>query len=208
MLEIKDIKVCNWENAIRGMRHPLESYDRSDSIFCDIFKLGENDKKLMKKLIKSGSDHRKFMRQILVSFDITAPLYWWKEMDTYKIGTVSNSTSSMHTIHKKCVTDELFSLEDTIGVLSESDAKIVYDFLKVLETLRFDFNTTNNKKYWRALIQLLPSSLNQTRMVTLNYEVLLNMYNSRKDHKLSEWHTFCDVILTLPYFKELIGVDE
>jgi len=208
MLEIKDLKVFNWENAIKGMRHPLQSYDKSDSEFLTIFKLGENDKTLMKKLINAGSDHRKFMRQILVSMDITAPLYWWKEMDTYKVGTVSNSTSSMHTIHKNDIDYDLFSLEDVKSFLPHSRMTIVDNYLDLLEELKNKYNKTKDKNYWRILIQLLPSSLNQIRMMTMNYEVLLNIYNSRNNHKLSEWHTLCDEILSLPYFKELTGVDE
>jgi len=200
MLKTDYTKVYNWENAIRGLRHPLESYNISDSEFLsngDISFLGENDKKLMKQLIKAGSDHRKFLRQILVSVDITAPLYWWKEASTYKVGTVANSTSTMHCIHKKPFTRDMFSFDGGL------DIKEIDELIGLYEDLRVNYIETKDKKYWRTLIQLLVSSFNQTRMMTMNYEVLLNMYHSRKAHKLTEWHTFCDWCETLPYFKEL-----
>ncbi len=208
MIKINKTEIYNWENAIRGMRHPLESYEKSDSKYndmdCMIFEIGENDLNLMKRLIKAGSDHRKFLRQILVSMDITAPLYWWKEMDTYKVGTVANSTSSMHTIHKNGIDYNVFSIEDVKSLLPHDKINIVNSYIYLLEELRCKYNETKDKSYWRMLIQLLPSSLNQTRMMTMNYEVILNIYNSRKNHKLKEWIEFCKWIETLPYAKELI----
>lgn len=204
MLNIEMSKVYNWENAIRGMRHPLQSYDKSDSQYDynGEWFLGKNDKQLMKKLIKAGSDHRKFMRQILVSMDVTAPLYWYKEADTYKVGTVANSTSSMHTIHKESFTSKMFSFDGGVEI------KGIDAMIGLYEDLRLNYLETKDKKYWRTLIQLLPSSFNQTRMMTMNYEVLLNIYHSRKNHKLTEWHTFCEWIESLPYFKELCIRDE
>lgn len=186
------------------MRHPLQSYDKSDSQYDynGEWFLGKNDKQLMKKLIKAGSDHRKFMRQILVSMDVTAPLYWYKEADTYKVGTVANSTSSMHTIHKESFTSKMFSFDGGVEI------KGIDAMIGLYEDLRLNYLETKDKKYWRTLIQLLPSSFNQTRMMTMNYEVLLNIYHSRKNHKLTEWHTFCEWIESLPYFKELCIRDE
>ena len=204
MIDFNRTKVYNWENAIVGMRHPLESYHKIDSDF-ENNAIGDNDLSLMKKLCNAGSDHRKFMRQILVSVDIKAPLYWWKEADTYKIGTVANSTSSMHTIHKNGIDEDLFSLEDCTDNMSLSELTIMYDYLNLIERLREKFNETKDKNYWRNIIQLLPSSLNQTRMMTMNYEVIRNMYHSRKNHKLSEWRIgFVEWVNTLPYAKELI----
>jgi len=199
MIKITDLVTYNFKNAIIGMRHPLESYDKIDSLFDDngnIISLGQNDLKLMKTLTKAGSDHRKFMRQIFVSFNVTAPLYWFKEFDTYKIATVANSTSTMHTAHKKGITTDMFSFED----LEDEDFEIVDKYLELIEKKRLQ----KDKKSWKAMIQLLPSSLNQTRMITMNYEVFLNMYNSRENHKLSEWVEFCEYLYEkLPYFKRI-----
>ena len=204
MIDFNRTKVYNWENAIVGMRHPLESYHKIDSDF-ENNKIGDNDLNLMKKLCNAGSDHRKFMRQILVSVDIKAPLYWWKEADTYKISTVANSTSSMHTIHKNGIEDSLFSLEDLMLSLPHSELMVVYDYLNLIEEQRVKFNNTKDKSHWRNVIQLLPSSLNQTRMMTMNYEVIRNMYHGRENHKLSEWRIgFVKWVNTLPYAKELI----
>jgi hypothetical protein len=207
MLEIKNTEVFNFEGAIRGMRNPLESWEKIDSFEDEkTFKIGESDLKLMKKLVKAGSDHRKFLRQIMVSFDVVAPLYWYKEMDTYKIATVANSTSTMHFLHRNEIKESCFSFEDVnVGFINDffKSNKIKEDYISLLENLRKEYIKTKDKKIWRSLIQLLPNSFNQTRTITLNYEVLLNMYKSRKSHKLTEWHTFCDWIETLPYFKEI-----
>lgn len=201
MIIIKNDKVMNFEGAIRGARNPLNSWDRMDSFYDEKgnYVLGENDLSLAMRLCKAGSDHRKFIRQILVSVDITAPMYWWKEFDTYKVGTVANSTSTMHKIHSKP-----FELEDfSIDHLTPDSLEAFTQFVNFMETKRISFVETKNKEDWYDLIQLLPSSYNQTRTVTMNYENLLNMYFARRNHKLEEWHTYCDWILTLPYTKEL-----
>ena len=207
MIKIENIEVFGWEAAIRGMRNPLNSWDKSDSYINDLtdeFVIGSNDLDLMKKLIASGSDHSKFMRMINVTLDITAPLYWWKEFDTYKVGTVRNSCSTMHKIHEKEFTLDDFSFEDfevKDGEIFLSDCfkNVVAD----CEMLRKLLVETGNKKYWRGLIQLLPESYNQRATVQLNYAVLRNMYHSRKNHKLDCWRTFCNWIESLPY-SELI----
>ena len=226
MIEFENVEVFGFEAAIRGMRNPLNSWDKSDSWYgckcgdygkteskyCDehctadcTFCIGPNDLDLMKKLIAAGSDHSKFMRMINVTLDITAPLYWWKEFDTYKVGTVRNSCSTMHKITEKEFTlddysFEDFEVEDGAIFLSDCFANVVAD----CEMLRRLFAETGNKKYWRGLIQLLPESYNQRATVQLNYAVLRNMYHSRKNHKLDCWRTFCEWIETLPYAKELI----
>lgn len=200
MISIKNVNVFNMENAIRGMRNPMNSWGKSDSkLDNSTFIIGKNDLKLAKTLCKAGSDHRKFMRQIMVSLDINAPLYWWKEFDTYKISTVANSESTMHTIHKKAFNVDMFSCDHL------DDISIVHfnEYIIFLESLRQKYNATKEKSYWYEIIQLLPSSFNQMRTITLNYEVLINMYYSRKSHKLDEWQVFCDQIINLPYFKEL-----
>ena len=184
----------NIKNAVRGARNPLNSWNKSDSVGD---KIGTNDLKLLCKLVKAGSDERKFMRQILVSIDITAPIYWWKEFDTYKVGTVANSTSTMHKLADTPITVDMFSVDYKDDVTFKS-------FLEYLELLRITYNISKEKKFWRMLIQYLPESFNQMRTVTLNYEVLLNMYNARKNHKLVEWKNFCEWIITLPYMKDFI----
>lgn len=214
MIKFENTEVFNFEGAIRGMRNPLNSWDKSDSKFyvecadcgadecrLDIPSIGPNDLDLMKRLIKAGSDHRKFMRQIFVSVDITAPLYWWKEFDTYKVATVSNSCSTMHKIHDKEFTLEDFSYEylndDNIGLLDEVITR--------LNTCRMLFIRTKDKEHWWQMIQLLPTSYNQRRTITLNYETLYNIYGSRRNHKLDEWSIgFMDWIKSLPYANELI----
>ena len=206
MLLVERISVMNMENAIRGARNPLNSWARSDSYYDGEgnFVLGENDLSLAMKLAKAGSDHRKYLRQIFVTMDITAPLYWWKEFDTYKVGTVANSTSTMHKIHAKEFSREDFSCDKmTPGCLQVLDSVIAY-----LESERVKFNETKDKEHWHNMIQLLPSSFNQLRTVTLNYEVLINIYYARRHHKLAEWHTLCEAIEALPYAKELILVKE
>ena len=204
MLKVERISVMNMENAIRGARNPMNSWARMDSFYDENgnFVLGENDLSLARRLAVAGSDHRKFLRQIMVSMDITAPLYWWKEFDTYKVGTVANSTSTMHKIQAKEFEREDFSCDRmTTDALSVLDALIVY-----LEGERVRFNETKDKSAWHNMIQLLPSSFNQLRTVTFNYEVLINIYYARRHHKLAEWHTLCDAIEKLPYAKELILV--
>lgn len=206
MIQLERTQVMNMENAIRGARNPLNSWSRMDSYYNEAgeFVLGENDLSLAKRLCRAGSDHRKFIRQIFVSVDITAPIYWWKEYDTYKVGTVANSTSTMHKIHSKPFEAEDFSCEKmNEGTREAFDAVLVQ-----LEKLRTQFNETKDKEYWYSMIQFLPSSYNQMRTCTLNYESLVNIYYARRNHKLEEWHRFCDWILTLPYAKELICVRE
>lgn len=240
MIKIENVEVMGWEAAIRGMRNPMNSWEKSDSGTCGyphhigcancpdhkicnhpfrndgVFKLGKADYELVMKLVKAGTDHRKFMRMIAVYADITAPLYWWKEYDTYKVGTVANSCSTMHKIAEKEFTLEDFSCEH----LDIRTRKILEEIIKALNdyrTLYINYNTNDfeikgcpsKKDLWWQMIQLLPSSYNQKRTVMLNYEVLANIYKSRKNHKLDEWRTFCDWIKALPY-SELItgGTDE
>ena len=220
MIKLENTDVFNFEGAIRGMRNPMESYAKSDSEWKAVegngevaleYCLGENDLKLAQSLATAGSDHRKFLRQIMVSVDITAPLYWWKEFDTYKVGTVANSCSTMHTIHKRDLTLDDFSHEHLEKfVENEFGETWVYDcvgwlreIVDRLNFLRKKYIETKDKKYWDMMIQLLPSSYNQMRTVTLNYEVLSNQYHARKAHKLDEWHTYCDWVESLPYFKEI-----
>ena len=203
MLKAERISVMNFENAMRGARNPLNSWAKSDSYYGEdgSYILGENDLSLATRLCSAGSDHRKFIRQIMVSMDITAPLYWWKEFDTYKVGTVANSTSTMHKIHAKPFELSDFSVDRmTAASLAEFEKFVAY-----IETVRLQYLETKDKAYWYDMIQLLPSSYNQMRTVTLNYEVLASMYYARRTHKLDEWHTLCDTILELPYAKELIG---
>lgn len=237
MIRFEHTRVMNFDGALRGMRNPLNSWDKSDSVDCGDFEgrcsdceffkrgsicngvsdseivvIGENDLKLAKKLIRAGSDHRKFMRQILVSVDITAPLYWWKEFDTYKVGTVANSCSTMHKIHAKEFTLKDFSNERLLcwDVNQDVDNPAIpigclSDTVKVLNACRDKYLETKDKMFWEQLIQLLPSSYNQKRTVTLNYETLYNIYGSRKNHKLDEWSKgFINWIESLPYAKELI----
>ena len=206
MLKVDRVYVMNMENAIRGARNPMNSWARMDSFYDEKgnFILGENDLSLATRLAKAGSDHRKFLRQIMVSMDITAPLYWWKEFDTYKVGTVANSTSTMHKIQAKEFTREDFSMERMTGdALNMMDAVIA-----CLEAERKVFNETKDKAAWHNMIQLLPSSFNQMRTVTMNYEVLINIYYARRHHKLAEWHVLCDAIKELPYASELILIKD
>ena len=202
MLKCERTSVMNIENAMRGARNPMNSWDKSDSYYDEEgnYQLGPNDMNLARRLRLAGSDHRKFIRQIFVSVDITAPLYWWKEYDTYKVATVANSTSTMHKIHSKEFSIEDFSHDHLTEEGLESLKRTVED----LERIRLRFLEEKNKEDWYTIIQLLPSSYQQMRTCTMNYESLINMYFSRKSHKLEEWHTFCDWIQTLPYAKELI----
>ncbi|MGN6712067.1 hypothetical protein [Anaerocolumna jejuensis] len=202
MLKVEHISVMNLENALRGARNPMNSWGKSDSYYNEKgeYILGENDLGLAARLCSSGTDHRKFMRQILVSMDITAPIYWWKEFDTYKVGTTANSTSTMHKIHSKSFEEADFSTDQS----TEETKAFFQSVIEQLEKLRLLFIETSDKSYWYSMIQLLPSSYNQMRTCTLNYENLINMYNARKNHKLKEWHDFCDYIKELPYSQELI----
>ena len=203
MIKLERTAVMNFENAIRGARNPLASWDRMDSSFDKNgnFVFGENDLSLAKRLCKAGSDHRKFVRQIFISVDITAPIYWWKEFDTYKVGTVANSTSTMHKIHAKPFSRDDFSTDH----MEESSLVCLDAIIVELENLRQKFiaDKDNNKSAWYSIIQLLPESYNQTRTITMNYENVFAMYNSRHAHKLQEWHTFCDWVMELPYFKQM-----
>ena len=235
MIKITDTEVVGWEQAIRGMRNPLESWAKSDSDWnfdCiedpdnfytyktkDEYEIGPNDLSLMKRLRKAGTDHRKFMRMIVVYCDILAPLYWWKEFDTYKIATVANSCSTMHTIHKKEFTLDDFShehidlpqstdvLKDTINTLNYYRDLYLNGGRVYTRTRQECIVKQKDKHIWWQMIQLLPSSYNQKRTVMLNYEVLANMYKSRKDHKLDEWRKLCDWIRELPYSELITGED-
>lgn len=226
MIKIENYEVVGWEHAIRGMRNPMNSWGRSDSGYkCPYYNtketvcsgcnenmcIGPNDHDLMMRLSNAGTDHRKFMRMITVYLDVTAPLYWWKEFDTYKVGTVANSCSTMHKIHAKEFTLEDFScehltepaisiLKNTIEALNQArDLYLGYDGFK------HQWGDWEKKHYWWQMIQLLPSSYNQKRTVMLNYEVLKNIYHARKNHKLDEWHYFCDWIESLPYSELITG---
>lgn len=202
MIRIERTSVMNLENAIRGARNPMNSWAKSDSFYDESgnYILGPNDLDLARRLRKAGSDHRKYLRQVFVSVDITAPMYWWKEYDTYKVATVANSTSTMHKI-----TSKPFSIEDfSHDHMTPGAEKLMMTIVDELETIRLRYLETKNKSDWYDIIQLLPSSYNQMRTCSFNYETLINIYFARKDHKLAEWHTFCDWILTLPYAKELI----
>lgn len=222
MIKFENTEVMNFEGAIRGMRNPMNSWEKGDSHFCDEdcphvmngtepalecnnglydFCIGKNDLALMKNLVKAGSDHRKFLRQILVSVDITAPLYWWKEFDTYKVGTVSNSCSTMHKIHEKEFTLDDFSCEH----LCDNSLRVLQTVIDTLNLERRNFKITRNKFEWWQMIQLLPSSYNQKRTITMNYEVLRNIAESRKNHKLDEWRVgFMGWIKSLPCAEDLI----
>ena len=207
MLKVERVSVMNMENAIRGARNPMNSWARMDSTYDEKgnFVMGANDLDLAKRLAHAGTDHRKFLRQIFVSVDITAPLYWWKEFDTYKVGTVANSTSTMHKIHTKTFDRDDFS-HDRLdeGGLAALDAVIAY-----LESEREKFVADkSDRQSWHNMIQMLPSSYNQMRTVTLNYENLINIYYARRAHKLAEWHVLCDWIMSLPYATDLIAVKE
>lgn len=234
MLKIENTEVLGWEHAIRGMRNPMNSWEESDSFWnyrsceecngnascIDDFHVGPNDLDLMTRLRNAGTDHRKFMRMIVVYVDLTAPLYWWKEFDTYKVGTVANSCSTMHKIAEKEFTPEDFSHERLINIANDDPCDALFlegttirvdgdDLLgltiNVLNYYRNRYLKTKDKTYWWQMIQLLPSSYNQRRTVMLNYEVLANIYKSRRNHKLDEWHTFCDWIEGLPYSELITG---
>ena len=211
MIRFEHTSVMNFENAIRGMRNPLESWDKSDSYSTYVenpqtgsvgafqFFLGDADLALARKLAAAGSDHRKFLRQIFVSVDITAPLYWWKEYDTYKVGTVANSTSTMHKIHAKPFSRADFSCER----MSETALNCLDAVIETIEVARIKYTQTHDVQYWDDMIQLLPSSYNQTRTCTMNYENLMNMYRARREHKLTEWREFCAWAAELMYFRAI-----
>lgn len=202
MIRLERTDVMNIGNAIRGARNPMNSWHRMDSEYDEDgnYILGANDLDLGTRLCRAGSDHRKFLRQIFVSVDITAPLYWWKEYDTYKVGTAANSTSTMHKIHSKPFETEDFSTDH----MNEATMETLECIIKQLEILRIDFNETKDKTAWYSMIQLLPSSYNQMRTCTMTYENIRNMYHARKNHKLEEWHTFCRWVETLPYAQQFI----
>lgn len=207
MIKIENTEVIGWEAAIRGMRNLMNSWEKSDSYMWESsgwFEVGKNDLDLMTRLCNAGTDHRKFMRMITVYMDITAPLYWWKEFDTYKVGTVANSCSTMHKIADKEFTLEDFSHEH----LENSWLSHLKKTIKLLNEARDAYhwcNTDAKKEWWWQMIQLLPSSYNQRRTVMLNYEVLANIYKSRKNHRLDEWRDFCETIKTLPYSGLITG---
>ena len=206
MIKVEKFIAMNFENAIRGARNPMNSWERSDSYYDENgnYILGENDLSLAVRLARAGSDHRKYLRQIFVTVDITAPLYWWKEFDTYKVATVANSTSTMHKIQAKEFTREDFSCDR----MSDKALAALDALIAVLEEQRQKYLETKERVYWDDMIQLLPSSYHQLRTVTMNYETLVNIYYARRHHKLPEWHVFCDAIMELPYAKQLIAVKE
>ena len=224
MIKVENIDVWGFEHAIRGMRNPLNSWDKSDSFICrkyedvicpdhciyffnrkvcgekDIFVVGKNDLDLMRRLYKAGSEHRKYLRQICVSMDMTAPLYWWKEFDTYKVGTTANSCSTMHKIHAKEFTLEDFSIEHLNEDVVEKPFNTIIDCLNFFRGL---YLQSKDKDDWWQMIQLLPSSYNQRRTVTTNYENVVNMIHQRTGHKLDEWNEFVEILKGLPYVKEI-----
>ncbi|MGN1328957.1 MAG: hypothetical protein ACI4V4_04580 [Eubacterium sp.] len=207
MIKLERTGVMNFDNAMRGARNPMNSWGRYDSYYDEEgnFVFGENDLSLAKRLCKAGTDHRKFVRMIFVTVDVTAPMYWWKEYDTYKVATVANSTSTMHKI-----TSKPFELSDfSVDKMNEEGIRAMEAVIDTLEDLRLKYLETKDKELWYTIIQLLPTSYNQMRTCTLNYETLCNIYYARRNHKLDEWHTYCDWIEELPYFKELfINEDE
>ena len=217
MLKIEDVEVMGIRKAIKGMRNAMNSWDKSDSYFqrqCSFYAgceeteecnhIGEKDTELAKRLIKAGSPDRKFMRMIHVQTDVTAPLYWWKEYDIYKVGTVANSCSTMHTIHKKEFTIDDFSNEH----LMEGGVECIKHLCNDLNLCRKYYLETKHKDWWWQMIQLLPSSFNQMRTIDLDYETLYSIYHQRRNHKLDEWVEFCKWIETLPYMKEFLGLDK
>lgn len=206
MINLQYADIWGFEHAVRGMRNPMNSWDKSDTfVDSDLVLLGKKDKELMKRLIHAGTSHRKFLRQIFVSVDITAPLYWWKEFDTYKVGTVSNSCSTMHKIHDKEFTLDDFSVEHLSDDVLNKPFK---DIISCLNFFRQLYIQDHDKDYWWQMIQLLPSSYNQKRTITMNYENLLNIYETRRNHKLDEWKDFCKWIERLPNAELITGTSE
>ena len=230
MIKIENVETMGWGGAIRGMRNAMNSWDKSDSKFCRLscittdvnldeeacndmcggylyrgfLQIGKADMKLCKNLIKAGSSDRKFMRMIHVQADVTAPLFWWKEADTYKVGTVANSCSTMHTLHKRDLTIDDFSHEHLVS----ASLDCLNETIKTINTARQYFADMKLKGDWWQMIQLLPSSFNQKRTIDLNYETLFSIYHQRKNHKLDEWREFCKWIETLPYMKEFLDLDK
>lgn len=209
MIKVENIDVWGFEHAIRGMRNPMNSWDKSDSYLQygldvkDEYVVGNNDLDLMKRLYRAGTEHRKYLRQIQVSLDITAPLYWWKEFDTYKVGTTSNSCSTMHKIHsKKFVLDD-FSHDR----LTEGAMLVLKDNIKALNLFREQYIKTKDKAYWWNMIQLLPTSYNQKRTITMNYENVMNIIKQRTGHRLDEWREFVEMLKELPYVKQITNID-
>ena len=214
-MRFENTAVYNIYNAILGARNPMNSWDKSDSVFkgyngkIENTSIGKNDLELMQKLIKAGSEHRKFLRQIFVAVDITAPLYFFKELDTYKVGTVANSTSTMHKLASTPITIDCFEMGDFTPLIDNFKIDLSWrTVVSYLEQLRQKYNETKDKRYWKELIRLLPESWLQKRTITMNYENILNMYRQRKNHKLAEWSkSFCDWVKTLPYAEELICLE-
>ena len=213
MIKVENIDVWGFEHAVRSMRNPLDSWHKNDSVFthepseytlngCIV---GPNDLDLMRRLYKAGTEHRKYLRQIFVSMDVTAPLYWWKEADQYKVGTTTNSCSTMHTITKKPITLADFSIDNYEMAGNYKDA--FCDVVDDCENLRKAYLASMDKQYWRWLIQLLPESFNQMRTLTMNYENVVNMIHQRSNHKLQEWRDFTDILRDLPYVKEIMNDD-
>jgi hypothetical protein len=224
-MKFEKTQVFNFDGALRGMRNPMNSWEKSDSNFYwrygeqPFYHIGENDMNLAKRLIAGGTEHRKFLRQIMVSVDITAPLYWWKEFDTYKVGTTANSTSTMHKLASTPITLDCFETGDYTALNDEilkvpSEGGCCHElftlnegvdlFIQMLENLRLKYLETKDKRYWKELIRWLPNGWLQTRTITMNYENLRSMYHQRENHKLTEWHSFCDWVKTLPYAQEFI----
>ena len=214
-MRFENTSVYNIYNAILGARNPMNSWDKSDSVFkgyngkIENTSIGKNDLELMQKLIRAGSEHRKFLRQIFVAVDITAPLYFFKELDTYKVGTVANSTSTMHKLADTPITLDCFEMGDFTPLIDNFKIDLSWQtIMTYLEQLRQRYNETKDKRYWKELIRLLPESWLQKRTITMNYENILNMYRQRKNHKLAEWSkSFCDWVKTLPYAEELICLE-
>ena len=214
-MRFENTSVYNIYNAILGARNPMNSWNKSDSVFngfngkIENTVIGKKDLELMQKLIKAGSEHRKFLRQIFVAVDITAPLYFFKELDTYKVGTVANSTSTMHKLASTPITIDCFEMGDFTPLIDNFKIDLSWQtIMTYLEQLRQRYNETKDKRYWKELIRLLPESWLQKRTITMNYENILNMYRQRKNHKLTEWSkSFCDWVKTLPYAEELICLE-
>lgn len=214
MISVENVDWWGFEHAIRGMRNPLNSWAKSDSTFTtDTFEIGPNDLELMKRLFNAGTEHRKYLRQIFVSMDITAPLYWWKEMDKYQIGVTTNSCSTMHKIASKKfelddfsiehLVDDTLDVEYTNGKFADNPVSVYVDLVNILNACRDKYIETKDKKWWWQMIQLLPSSYNQRRTVTMNYENVITMIKQRTNHKLDEWNDFVAILKNLPYIKEL-----
>lgn len=210
MIEVNNIEVFNFDGAIRGLRNPMNSWDKSDTYFTNINVpvIGANDMKLAQRMISGGPEEAKFLRQIFVTMDINAPFFWWKEMDTYKVGTTANSCSTMHKLTSEEIGAQNFSFDMLIEEFAPEDQLLISDIrtdiITYCEELRQRYLLTKDKRIWRALVEILPSAWNQKRTWTANYQVLRNIYFQRRNHKLEEWHEFCDIIEKLPYGKEFI----